>query len=163
MKILYIDMGLILYSDDYLNRNENVRELFETNKHIPSKDIFLERVRPDRESAQRLASVAYNSRVLVYPSGIKYSRASLINHKIFSEEQLAPYIDLRVVWGKLDSTDNFRLMTAHAEALKAQWFMHGSGFSDEVIALFPQRYISSGVEGGVTDELIQQIRAIDLT
>lgn len=73
MKILYVDMQSILYSDSYLEKNDDIREVFESKKYHQSKNSFLENVQPDREGAQRLARVAQNLGLFVYPLGTLYS------------------------------------------------------------------------------------------
>ncbi|WP_210437679.1 hypothetical protein [Vibrio crassostreae] len=159
MKILYVDMQSILYSDSYLEKNDDIREVFESKKYHQSKNSFLENVQPDREGAQRLARVAQNLGLFVYPLGTLYSRDLLIKHEIFSEEQLAPFIDLRL-WGAMDDGDPFRIMNTHSRALKAQWFVCGDVFPDDLAKHFPERFLRTRLGSGVTDELIRQIKAI---
>ncbi|ELI0634697.1 hypothetical protein Q8344_002327 [Vibrio harveyi] len=159
MKILYVDMQSILYSDSYLEKNGDVREVFDSKKYYPSKNAFLESVRPDREGAQRLACAAQDSGLFIYPIGTVYSRDLLIKHEIFSEDQLAPFIDLRL-WGAMDDGDPFRIMNTHSRALEAQWFVCGDIFSDDLAKYFPKRFLRSQLGSGVTDELIMQIKAL---
>ncbi|HDY7661572.1 hypothetical protein NB568_17170 [Vibrio alginolyticus] len=158
MRILYLDLHALLYSIDYLNKHEDVFDSFKSQKPFCSTDTLLGNVEPDRAGAQKLAQAARKANLLLYPTGTSYTRESLVKHNVFPEPLLAPYVDVTSNV-RLDDHDPVRCMFAHANVLKAEWFVCGDIASDERFKSFPNRYLVSKFDEGVSDGLISQIIA----
>ncbi|ELB2095173.1 hypothetical protein QNZ71_004301 [Vibrio parahaemolyticus] len=158
MRILYIDLHALLYSINYLNKHEDVFNSFKSQKQFCSTDTLLGNVEPDRAGAQKLAQAAHEANLLLYPTGTSYTRELLIKHRVFFDWQLAPFVDLSRKM-RLDDSDPVRRMFAHASALDAQWYVCGEIASDERFKSFPNRYLVSKFDEGISDALISQIIA----
>ncbi|HIF9218242.1 TPA: hypothetical protein ACX6QF_003797 [Photobacterium damselae] len=158
MKILYFDPFSILYSANYLNCHDAVRAQFENQKPFRSTDILLSSVEPDKESAKKLAQAAREANLLLYPIDTCFTRELLIKHNVFSDAQLAPFVDL--TWRmRPDDGDPIRRMFKHASVLDAQWFVCGEAACDERLKSFPNRYFESEWGEAVSDELVSKIIA----
>lgn len=131
---------------------------FKSQKPFCSTDTLLLNVEPDRFGAKKLAAAAFEAGLLLYPTGNNYTRDLLVKHNVFPEPQLAPYVDVTSKV-RLDDHDPVRCMFAHANALEAEWFVCGDIASDERFKLFPNRYLVSKFDEGVSDDLISQIIA----
>lgn len=131
---------------------------FKSQKPFCSTDTFLLNVEPDRFGAKKLAAAAFEAGLLLYPTGNNYTRDLLVKHNVFPEPQLAPYVDVTSKV-RLDDHDPVRSMFAHANALEAEWFVCGDIASDERFKSFPNRYLVSKFDEGVSDDLISQIIA----
>ncbi|MCR9834225.1 hypothetical protein [Vibrio parahaemolyticus] len=157
MKILYVDIRSILYSNRYLNSIEGLLEQYKLHV-IKGADHLLEYVEPDREGAKKIARAANEAGLLIYPTGTRYTRELLIKHNVFCDEQLAPVVQILM---RPRDTDALRLLIAHANFLNAEWYVCGDLCSDERAQYIPERYLVSSFEEGVSDELISKITAID--
>ncbi|WP_274018698.1 hypothetical protein [Vibrio parahaemolyticus] len=158
MRVLYLDLHALLYSIDYLKKHEDVFDSFKSQKPFCSTDTLLLNVEPDRFGAKKLAAAAFEAGLLLYPTGNNYTRDLLVKHNVFPEPQLAPYVDVTSKV-RLDDHDPVRCMFAHANALEAEWFVCGDIASDERFKSFPNRYLLSKFDEGVSDDLISQIIA----
>ncbi|MFS1869904.1 hypothetical protein [Vibrio lentus] len=158
MKILYFDPHSILYSSNYFNSHDDVRERFENQKPFRSTDTLLSSVEPDRNSAQKLALAASEANLQLYPTDTCFTRELLLKHKVFSDLQLAPFVDLK--WKvRLDDSDPIRRICAHASALDAEWFVCGDVSCDDRSKLYPNRFLVGKGSKAVSDELVLKIIA----
>ncbi|WP_229618246.1 hypothetical protein [Vibrio parahaemolyticus] len=158
MRVLYLGLHALLSSIDYLKKHEDVFDSFKSQKPFCSTDTLLLNVEPDRFGAKKLAAAAFEAGLLLYPTGNNYTRDLLVKHNVFPEPQLAPYVDVTSKV-RLDDHDPVRCMFAHANALEAEWFVCGDIASDERFKSFPNRYLLSKFDEGVSDDLISQIIA----
>ncbi|MEZ8611241.1 hypothetical protein AB4559_10745 [Vibrio sp. 10N.222.51.C8] len=159
MNILYFDPRSLLYSSNYLNQNDDVRRIYELQPFLSNTDLLMKNVTPDRKGAQRLADAANSVGFLLYPTGERFTRELLIKHTVFTENQLAAFVDLTYKV-RLDDRDPVRLMLAHANALNATWFICGDVATDDRLKAFTGKALLSAINEGVSDSLISQINKL---
>ncbi len=156
MRVLYLDMDNLLYSREYLDKNKELVTLFREHGFFRNKDALLGAINPDRESARKLASAAYEAGLLLFPIGNRYSRDVLIKHDIFTDKELAPAAETRIPF-RFDDSDFLRSLLAHAEALGAEWYVYGDICDDERASYFPKRFLKGDFGRAVTNEWLEKI------
>ncbi|WP_412497718.1 hypothetical protein [Vibrio furnissii] len=158
MKILYFDMLSLFYSNEYFHRNASVHTKYKEWFNTRTKTL-LEMVVPDFQAIGNLRDAASDAGLLLYPLGSCYDREYLIEHGVFSCDELAPETELPFRM-QMDDNDPVRRMIAHAYALNAQWYFCGEIGSEELWKPYHERYLHSELGKGVTEELIIQIRSL---
>ncbi|HHB1579567.1 TPA: hypothetical protein ACN983_004684 [Vibrio parahaemolyticus] len=155
MKILYIDILSLFYSQQYIHSDNSISQAYE-NWRCGSPVNLLKVVTPDLTGVERLRRAAVESGFKLYPLGTKYSRTLLIEVGLFNADELAPDVMLSI---RMDDSDPVRRMIAHAHALNASWYVCGDSDS-ELLEAYPERYLTSTFGLGVTPELISKVRAL---
>ncbi|MDT3847786.1 MAG: hypothetical protein RPT12_12650 [Vibrio anguillarum] len=107
-------------------------------------------------------NAASESGLLLYPLGTFYDRSYLIEHGVFSADELAPDTELPFRM-QMDDNDPVRRMIAHAHGLNAQWYACGEIGSEELLQPYPERHLRSEFGKGVTSELLAQILRLKAT
>ncbi|EOE4713458.1 hypothetical protein ACKC6U_003416 [Vibrio vulnificus] len=158
MKILYFDTLSLFYSNEYFQLNASVHTKYKEWFDTRIKTLF-EIVEPDYQAIEKLRNVSSEAGLLMYPLGAFYNRVYLIEHGVFSTDELAPDTELPFRM-HMDDNDLVRRMIAHAYGLNAQWYVCGEIGSDERLQPYSGRYLRSEFGKGVTSELISQIRSL---
>lgn len=158
MKVLYFDALSLFYSNEYFQRNASVHAKYKKWFDTRTKTLF-EMVEPDYQAIEKLRKASSEAGLLLYPLGAFYNRAYLIEHGVFSTDELAPDTELPFRM-HMNDYDPVRRMIAHAYGLNAQWYVCGEIGSDERLQPYSGRYLRSGFGKGVTSELISQIRSL---
>ncbi len=161
VKVLYFDTLSLLYSNEYFQRNASVHTKYKEWFHTRTKTL-LEMVEPDFQAIAKLKNAASESGLLLYPLGIFYDRSYLIEHGVFSADELAPDTELPFRM-QMDDNDPVRRMIAHAHGLNAQWYACGEIGSEELLQPYPERHLRSEFGKGVTSELLAQILRLKAT
>ncbi|WP_372378055.1 hypothetical protein ACBZ91_01390 [Vibrio natriegens] len=156
MKILYFDLLSLFYSNEYFYRNASVHAKYKEWFNTRTKTL-LEMVEPDSQAIDKLRSAASEAGLLLYPLGTCYDRAYLIEHGVFSSDELAPETELPFRM-QMDDNNPVRRMIAHSYGLNAQWYVCGEIGSEELLQPYPERYLRSEFGKGVTCQLISKIR-----
>nr|WP_206211635.1 hypothetical protein [Vibrio sp. V22_P2S10T140] len=151
----------MLYSNEYFQRNASVHTKYKEWFHTRTKTL-LEMVEPDFQAIAKLKNAASESGLLLYPLGIFYDRSYLIEHGVFSADELAPDTELPFRM-QMDDNDPVRRMIAHAHGLNAQWYACGEIGSEELLQPYPERHLRSEFGKGVTSELLAQILRLKAT
>ncbi len=161
VKILYFDMLSLFYSNDYFSNNASVHAEYKQWFNTRTKTL-LEMVEPDFQAIDKLKNAASEAGLLLYPLGAFYNRSYLIEHGVFSSDELAleTVLPFRT---HMDDNNSVRQMLAHAHSLKAQWYVCGDVGSEELLQHYPDRYLRSEFGKGVTSELISKIRGLKST
>lgn len=159
MRILYFDTRSLLYSNNYLNSHPDLYETY-NNHRFSSVSLFLQNVAPDPVSLSRLSNAAQSAGLLLYPTGIRFTRNLLIEHGLFDSKAIAPDINLPIRMQIGDDTDPFRRLLAHAHTLAADWYVCGEVACPEQMESFPGHFLESAFGDGVTEELTDFIRAL---
>ncbi len=158
MKILYFDMLSLFYSNEYFHCNASVRAKYKEWFNTRTKTL-LEMVEPDSQAIGNLRDAASEAGLLLYPLGSCYDREYLVEHGVFSCNELAPETELPLRM-KMDDNNPVRRMIAHAYALNAKWYVCGEIGSEELLQPYPDRHLRSEFGKGVTSELIAKIRGL---
>ncbi|WP_440878439.1 hypothetical protein [Vibrio natriegens] len=158
MKVLYFDMLSLFYSNEYFHRNVSVHAKYKEWFNTRTKTL-LEMVEPDCQAIEKLRNAASEAGLLLYPLGTFYNRAYLIEHGVFSTDELAPDTELPFRM-QTDDNDPVRRMIAHAHGLNAQWYVCGEIGSEELLQPYSERYLRSEFGKGVTSKLIYKIRGL---
>ncbi|MDE1239838.1 hypothetical protein [Vibrio aestuarianus] len=158
MKILYFDTLSILYSNQYINCNENLYAVFDEWLKTRSTTL-LKMVKPDPQAIDDLRRAASEADLLLYPFGTRHTRTCFIESGVFTGDELAPETELPFKT-HMDDNNSVRQMLAHAHSLKAQWYVCGDIGSEELLQHYPDRYLRSEFGKGVTSELISKIRGL---
>ena len=161
MKILCFDTLSLLYSDEYFQRNASVHTKYQEWFHTRTNTL-LEMVEPDFQAIAKLKNAASESGLLLYPLGTFYNRSYLIEHGVFSADELAPDTELPFRM-QMDDNDPVRRMIAHAHGLNAQWYACGEIGSEELLQPYSERHLRSKFGKGVTSELLAQILRLKAT
>ncbi|MDE1244820.1 hypothetical protein [Vibrio aestuarianus] len=161
MKVLYFDVLSLFYSNEYFHSNASVHAKCEEWFNTRTKTL-LEMVEPDCQAIEKLRSAASEAGLLLYPLGAFYNRSYLIEHGVFSTDELAPETVLPFRT-HMDDNNSVRQMLAHAHSLKAQWYVCGDVGSEELLQPYPERHLRSEFGKGVTSELLVQIRRLKAT
>ncbi len=158
MKVLYFDVLSLFYSNEYFYRNASVHARYKEWFNTRTKTL-LEMVEPDYQAIEKLRNAASEVGLLLYPLGTFYNRSYLIEHGVFSNNELAPETKLSFR-AHMDDNNSVRQMLAHAHSLKAQWYVCGDVGSEELLQHYPDCYLRSEFGKGVTSELISKIRGL---
>lgn len=158
MKVLYFDVLSLFYSNEYFHRNASVRAKYKEWFNTRTKTL-LEMVEPDYQAIEKLRNSASEAGLLLYPLGAFYNRSYLIEHGVFSTDELAPDTELPFRM-QMDDNDPVRRMIAHAHGLNAQWYVCGEIGSEELLQPYSEHYLRSEFGKGVTSELIYKIRGL---
>nr|WP_206760885.1 hypothetical protein [Vibrio vulnificus] len=158
VKILYFDMLSLFYSNEYFHHNASVHANYKDWFNTRTKTL-LEMVEPDFQAIDKLRSATSEAGLLLYPLGTFYNRSYLIEHGVFTGDELAPETELPFRT-HMDDNNSVRKMLAHAHSLNAQWYVCGDVGSEELLQHYPDRYLRSESGKGVTNELISKIRAL---
>ncbi len=158
MKILYFDVLSLFYSNEYFHRNASVHAKYKEWFNTRTKTL-LEMVEPDYQAIEKLRNSASEAGLLLYPLGAFYNRSYLIEHGVFSTDELAPDTELPFRIQMADN-DPVRRMIDHAHGLNAQWYVCGEIGSEERLQPYSERYLRSEFGKGVTSELIYKIRGL---
>lgn len=158
MKILYFDMLSLFYSNEYFHRNASIHAKYKEWFNTRTKTL-LEMVEPDFQAIGNLRDAASEAGLLLYPLGRCYDREYLIEHGVFSSDELAPETELPFRM-KMDDNNPVRRMIAHAYALNAKWYVCGEIGSEELLQPYPDRHLRSEFGKGITSELIAKIRGL---
>lgn len=158
VKVLYFDVLSLFYSNEYFHRNASVHAKYKEWFNTRTKTL-LEMVEPDCQAIEKLRNAASEAGLLLYPLGTFYNRAYLIEHGVFSINELAPDTELPFRM-QMDDNDPVRRMIAHAHGLNAQWYVCGEIGSEEILQPYSERYLRSEIGKGVTSELIYKIRRL---
>lgn len=160
MKVLYFDTLSLLYSNECFQRNASVHTKYKEWFDARTRTLF-EIVEPDYQAIEKLRNASSEAGLLLYPLGAFYNRAYLIEHGVFSTDELAPDTELPFRM-HMNDYDPVRRMIAHEYGLKAQWYVCGEIVSDERLQPYSGRYLRAEFGKGVTSELISQIRSLKL-
>lgn len=106
-------------------------------------------------------NAASEAGLLLYPLGTFYNRSYLIEHGVFSTDELAPDTELPFRM-QMDDNDPVRRI-AHAHGLNAQWYACGEIGSEELLQPYPERHLRSEFGKGVTSELLAQTLGLKAT
>ncbi|MFC3024480.1 hypothetical protein ACFODT_11665 [Vibrio zhugei] len=158
MKILYFDVLSLFYSNEYFHRNASIHAKYKEWFNTRTKTL-LEMVEPDFQAIGNLRDAASEAGLLLYPFGSCYDREYLIEHGVFSSDELAPETALPLRM-QMDDNNPVRRMIAHAYRLNAQWYVCGDIGSEELLQPYPERYLRSDFGKGVTSQLISKIRGL---
>ncbi|SHO58748.1 hypothetical protein [Vibrio quintilis] len=158
MKILYFDVLSLFYSNEYFHHNGSVHAKYKEWFNTRTKTL-LEMVEPDFQAIDKLRNAASEAGLLLYPLGSSYDREYLIEHGVFSSDELAPETELPFRM-QMDDNNPVRRLIAHAYGLNAQWYVCGEIGSEELLQPYPERHLRSEFGKGVTSELIAKIRAL---
>ena len=158
VKVLYFDVLSLFYSNEYFHSNASVHAKYKEWFNTRTKTL-LEMVEPDFQAIDKLRSATSEAGLLLYPLGTFYNRSYLIEHGVFSSDELAPETVLPFRT-HMDDNNSVRQMLAHAYSLKAQWYVCGDVGSEELLQHYPDRYLRSEFGKGVTSELISKIRGL---
>lgn len=158
MKILYFDVLSLFYSNEYFHRNASIHAKYKEWFNTRTKTL-LEMVEPDCQAIENLRNAASEAGLLLYPLGAFYNRSYLLEHGVFSTDELAPDTELPFRM-QMDDNDPVRRMIAHAHGLNAQWYVCGEIGSEELLQPYSERYLRSEIGKGVTSKLIYKIRGL---
>lgn len=158
MKILYFDMLSLFYSNEYFHHNASIHAKYKEWFNTRTKTL-LEMVEPDFQAIGNLRDAASEAGLLLYPLGSCYDREYLIEHGVFTGDELAPETELSFRT-HMDDNNSVRQMLAHAHSLNAQWYVCGDVGSEELLQPYPDRHLRSEFGKGVTSELIAKIRGL---
>ncbi|MFL1022135.1 hypothetical protein ACJO1Y_19180 [Vibrio parahaemolyticus] len=89
MKILYFYTLSILYSNQYINCNENLYAVFDEWLKTRSTTL-LKMVKPDPQAIDDLRRAASEADLLLYPLGTRHTRTCFIESGVFTGDELAP-------------------------------------------------------------------------
>ncbi len=158
VKVLYFDVLSLFYSNEYFHRNASVHAKYKEWFNTRTKTL-LEMVEPDYQAIEKLRNAASEAGLLLDPLGAFYNRSYLIEHGVFSTDELAPDTELPFRM-QMDDNDPVRRMIAHANGLNAQWYVCGETGSEELLQPYSERYLRSEIGKGVTSELLYKIRGL---
>ncbi|MCG9650693.1 hypothetical protein L1D24_19290 [Vibrio brasiliensis] len=156
MKILYFDTHSLFYSQRYLNSDAKLSLAYDEWKAKPSVSL-LKSIEPDYAGIESLKKAAIEAGFQLYPLGTRYSRSVLIECELFTEDELAHDVTLRI---RMGDKDPIRRVIAHASKLNAKWYICGDYGPTESLDAYKERCFSSSFGEGVTPELLSQIRAL---
>ncbi|HCG7982936.1 hypothetical protein HYO15_10430 [Vibrio parahaemolyticus] len=157
LKILYIDIGPLLLSTNYLNQRPEMRAFIERSLSISTKE-FLKQIELDPNGVAVLNDFSNQYGILLFPLGSVFSRKFLIEQGLDCS-CLAPE---KVVNLRLDDNDMVRNMLSHAYKSNADWRVVGDlHLNDMELSnkLFTGRYIKIDNISGITEKLVERIKA----
>nr|WP_216610938.1 hypothetical protein [Vibrio sp. 070316B] len=146
----------LFYSNEYFHHNVSVHAKYKEWFDTRTNTLF-EIVEPDYQAIEKLRNASSEAGLLLYPLGAFYNRAYLIEHGVFSTDELAPDTELPF---RVHMNDPVRRMIAHAYGVNAKWYVCGEIGSDERLQPYSGRYLRSEFGKGVTRELISQISSL---
>ncbi len=116
VKVLYFDVLSLFYSNEYFHRNASVHAKYKEWFNTRTKTL-LEMVEPDYHAIEKLRNSVSEAGLLLYPLGAFYNRSYLIEHGVFSTDELAPVTELPFRM-QMDDNDPVRRMIAHAHGFE---------------------------------------------
>lgn len=156
-KILYIDIGSLLLSTSYLNQHPEMRTVIESSPSLSIEEFF-KRIELDPKGVNRLNNFSHQYNILLFPFDSVFKREFLVaqgfDSMCLASEQA---VNLR-----LDDNDKVRRMLSHVYKSNADWCVVGDLYLSEIeqsSKLFSGRYIKADNVNGVTEKLIESIKA----
>ncbi|EJG0884300.1 hypothetical protein ACJO1Q_01610 [Vibrio parahaemolyticus] len=156
-KILYIDIGPLLLSTNYLNQRLEMRAFIERSLSISTTE-FLKQIELDPNGVTVLNNFSNQYGILLFPLGSVFRREFLVEQG-FDCSCLAPE---KAVNLRLDDNDIVRRMLSHAYKSNADWRVVGDLHLNEMEPdkkLFSGRYIKIDNINGITEKLVGRIKA----
>ncbi|HCM1191220.1 TPA: hypothetical protein N2882_001550 [Vibrio parahaemolyticus] len=158
MRVLYINVFSLLYSERYINNNESVRNAYRSGHYKTALDV-MESIPHDTLSAKLLERAALSVGMLIYPVEPRGIRDLIINMQVFNKASLAPDINWLGVL-RMGSNNHIARIRKHVEIARvSEWRSCGDLFYRELNHL-QHLHLKSPPDKGVTPQLLRQIRAI---
>lgn len=159
MRVLYIDIVGLLYSQRYL---ESVKAPFDDLAFAMSYEpmSIIDSQPHDVVSARLLENAALDANLKIYPVEPFRSYRWVRDREFFNPSSLAPDIDWegRLRMGNSGTTAR---MLIHAETLGiTQWWCCGGSKLNWQLPHLQNRYLKSPTDRGITPQLLSRIRAL---